>query len=82
MKYILDNANICEECLPTSSCGWGLGVEVQISLHLGLCDTHVAALWEGPRFLSMFVWGPSFCGEPSSHSHSTNPCLPVHLIIV
>ena len=36
---------------------------------MGLCGTRVETLREGPRFLSMFVWGPCLCGEPSSYSH-------------
>ena len=55
------------------------------SLCLGLCGTRVETLKEGPRFLSMFVWGPSLCGEPSSHSHLRTALLLVcleHPIIV
>lgn len=60
-------------------------MEVQRSLRLGWCDTPVETLWEGPSFLSMFVWVPYFCGEPSFLSHLRAALILVslvHLIIV
>ena len=44
-------------------CSWRLGGKVQISVRLGLCGIHVETIWKGPRFLSMFLWGPYLCGS-------------------
>ena len=79
MQSILHHSNLGEQChhLRRSR---RLGVEVQVSLRLGLCGTRVETLREGRRFLSMFVWGPSLCAEPSSHSHLRTALLLVCLV--
>ena len=56
------------------TCTW-LGVEVLISLHLPCRALMVESYGKpyepgiNPRFISMLVWSPYLCGEPSSHSH-------------
>ena len=59
---------------------WSLGLEVQISLQLCMWGKHGSS-----QVLFMFVCGPQFCGEPSSHSHLKIALILfylVHLIIV
>ena len=53
--------------LPYPTAGGG-GVDVRMTLWLGLWDTHVETLRESPRFVPVFVGGVAGCGEPSSHS--------------